>query len=119
MTIAIAIVVPVLDDWPSFAALVGDIALHCGDSDLSIHICAVDDGSFLPFAIETINVPPDSRVVSLEIVRLALNLGHQRAIAVGLCAMSERADLDAVVVMDGDGEDRPRAARLRRAGEPR
>lgn len=107
MTKAIAIVVPVLDDWPSFTALVADIAQEFRRGDLTVHICAVDDGSLAPFAIESIRVPPDSGVVSLEIVRLALNLGHQRAIAVGLCAVADNPAFDAVLVMDGDGEDRP------------
>jgi hypothetical protein len=107
MTRTVAIVVPVLDDWPSFAALVADIARQFRHGDLSIHICAVDDGSLVPFAIETISVPPDSGVVSIEIIRLALNLGHQRAIAVGLCAIAENPDFDAILVMDSDGEDRP------------
>lgn len=42
-----------------------------------------------------------------KILRLALNLGHQRAIAVGLCAVADRTQFDAVLVMDSDGEDRP------------
>lgn len=107
VTGTIAIVVPVLDDWTSFAALVADIANQFTGSEIAIHVCAVDDGSLAPFAIETIKVPPDSCVVSIEIVRLALNLGHQRAIAIGLCALADSTDFDAVVVMDSDGEDRP------------
>jgi hypothetical protein len=46
-------------------------------------------------------------VRSVQVLRLAANLGHQRAIAVGLTEMARREDLDAVVVMDSDGEDRP------------
>jgi len=106
VTRAIAIVVPVLDDWPSFAALVADIATQFTRAELAIHICVVDDGSLVPFSIEAIRVPPDSCVVSIEVIRLALNLGHQRAIAVGLCALAE-SEFDAILVMDGDGEDRP------------
>ena len=52
-------------------------------------------------------MPPDTCIRSIEILKLALNLGHQRAIAVGLCALSGRDDIDAVLVMDSDGEDRP------------
>lgn len=103
----IAIVVPVLDDWPSFSALVAEIASQFAPDDVAIHIFAVDDGSLAPFRIETIKVPPGSCVAAIEIIRLALNLGHQRAIAVGLCALADRADFDSVLVMDGDGEDRP------------
>lgn len=107
MTRSIAIVVPVFDDWPSFTALVADIARLFARSDVVIHICAVDDGSLGALPIEAISGPPASCVVSVEIIRLALNLGHQRAIAVGLCALADSAEWDAVLVMDGDGEDRP------------
>jgi polyisoprenyl-phosphate glycosyltransferase len=107
MTRTVAIVVPVLDDWPSFAALVADIASQYTGSDVGFHLCAVDDGSIAPPATEAIRVPPDSCLVAIEIIRLALNLGHQRAIAVGLCALAESSGFDAILVMDADGEDRP------------
>ena len=48
----------------------------------------------------------------VEVVHLLVNLGHQRAIAVGLCLAVEDADSDAVLVMDGDGEDRPQTIRF-------
>lgn len=107
MATTIAIVIPVLDDWASFAALVADIAEQFGRSGPAIHICAVDDGSLVPFAIDAVSLTRDSGILSLEIIRLTLNLGHQRAIAVGLCAIAESDDFDAVIVMDSDGEDRP------------
>ena len=40
-------------------------------------------------------------------LRLRRNLGHQRAIAVGLAYVEDRFKHDAVVVMDSDGEDDP------------
>lgn len=45
--------------------------------------------------------------LDVEILTLAVNLGQQRAIAAGLAVLAERKDVRAVVVMDGDGEDRP------------
>ena len=42
-----------------------------------------------------------------EVLTLNLNLGQQRALAVGLAHLAEREDAEVVVVMDGDGEDRP------------
>jgi hypothetical protein len=104
---AIVIVMPVLDDWPSLAALVADISMHFPRNDVAIRICAVDDGSLAPFDIDSVKLPATSCIVSIEVIRLALNLGHQRAIAVGLCALADCCDFDAVLVMDSDGEDRP------------
>lgn len=103
----LAIVMPVLDDWPSFAALVAEIAEQLPRDAFAVHIYAVDDGSLAPFDIDRLDVPPGSCIRSLEIIKLALNLGHQRAIAVGLCAIAENAEIAQVVVMDSDGEDRP------------
>lgn len=102
------ILTPVLDDWPSFSQLVGEIARQYRAEDVTFEIVAVDDGStdtcepaMLP------PLPPDSCITGVSVVRLALNLGHQRAIAVGLVSVSERRDIDGVIVMDSDGEDRP------------
>jgi polyisoprenyl-phosphate glycosyltransferase len=103
----IAIVMPVLDDWASFAALISEFAERFRASDFAFHICAVDDGSVEPFDIESVLPLNGSCVRSIEIVRLAANLGHQRAIAVGLCEIAERAEANTVLVMDSDGQDRP------------
>jgi polyisoprenyl-phosphate glycosyltransferase len=103
----IAVVIPVLDDWRSFAALIGEISDQFTGSGLTFQICAVDDGSMAPFDCDSVVLPEGSCIASLEVIRLAINLGHQRAIAVGLCAISGVDDIDAVVVMDSDGQDRP------------
>jgi len=101
----VAIVTPVLDDWPSFAMLVKRIAQHAARDTEWIEIVAVDDGSTEPFDPRTI--PPEPGIDAIRVVHLALNLGHQRAIAVGLVALSSREDLDGIIVMDSDGEDLP------------
>jgi polyisoprenyl-phosphate glycosyltransferase len=100
-------VVPVLDDWASFAALVGEISNEFTGSDVDIHICAIDDGSVTAIDLHSIILRPDTCISQIEIVKLALNLGHQRAIAVGLCEITNHDQVDAVIVMDSDGEDRP------------
>ncbi len=101
----VAIVTPVLDDWRSFAMLVRRIAGHTARYTEWVEIVAVDDGSAEDFDPGTIARPPG--IDAIRVVHLALNLGHQRAIAVGLVTLSSRKDLDGVIVMDSDGEDRP------------
>ena len=105
----VAIVVPVLNDWEQIERLIRE--LHClpALAHRRLRLIIVDDGSFPD--------PPDSAlaaafsgegpVIGATIVRLACNLGHQRAIAVGLTEASRRDDVEGVVVMDADGEDRP------------
>jgi hypothetical protein len=103
----LAIVTPVLDDWESFTQLVDNIARLSDGALDSIEIIAVDDGSVRSFDPCDIRLPATGTLRAVRVVRLALNVGHQRAIAVGLVTLAERKDLDAVVVMDSDGEDQP------------
>jgi polyisoprenyl-phosphate glycosyltransferase len=107
MTWTIAIVTPVLDDWVSFTVLVDEISNLFSGSEFAFHIFAVDDGSSTPFDADVVALPEGSCILSIEVIRLAANLGHQRAIAVGLCAIAASSEIDAVLVMDSDGQDRP------------
>ena len=107
MTRTIAIVTPILDDWVSFAVLVEEISNLFTGSDVAFHIYAIDDGSSIPFDVDAVPLPAASCILAIELIRLAANLGHQRAIAVGLSAIAESTVIDAVPVMDGDGQDRP------------
>lgn len=103
----LALVTPVLDDWLSFTALLEEISCALRGLEIGLHVYAVDDGSSVPFEPATIALPADPAIISIEVIRLAANLGHQRAIAVGLCTVVEDDAVDAVLVMDSDGEDRP------------
>ena len=107
MTRTIAIVIPVLDDWVSFEMLVAEISNLFSGSEFAFRLYAVDDGSTVAFDAEAVVLPEASCILSIEVIGLAPNLGHQRAIAVGLCAIAESAEIDAVLVMDSDGQDRP------------
>lgn len=101
----VTLLVPVFDDWAALSSLIPalDAALAAGGRTASILV--VDDGSRSepdmtnPLALRAIT--------SVEVLHLRTNLGHQRAIAIGLAQLEARGAPDAVVVMDGDGEDRP------------
>jgi polyisoprenyl-phosphate glycosyltransferase len=107
MNKTIALVTPVLDDWVSFTTLLTEISDALIASAIVLYVYAVDDGSIASLDPAEIALPAGSCVVSVEIIRLAANLGHQRAIAVGLCAVVEDDAADVVLVMDSDGQDRP------------
>jgi hypothetical protein len=96
-----------LDDWPSFSTLVERLAGAFAGSDSSLHVLAVDDGSASAPSAGSICLPRGGPVAEVSVLRLAVNLGHQRAIAAGLSRIAKRDDIDAIVVMDSDGEDRP------------
>lgn len=112
------IVVPVFDDWESFLMLARDLNKLASEVDLRFSVTAVDDGSTVPVPVDSREYAKLEYLDKVEIVQLVTNVGHQRAIAVGLCAAIEGSDCDAVVVMDADGEDSPAAIRelLREAG---
>lgn len=107
MTGAVAIVMPVLDDWMSFFQLLREIDHQQGLAGRRIRIMAVNDGSRMDFNPDCGQLSMAGSIEAVEIINLAVNLGHQRAIAVGLAAIAEQDDVDTVVVMDCDGEDRP------------
>ena len=100
----LTVVMPVYNDWQSATLLIRDIGVAMAGSGFAVRIVAVDDGStdVPPAALD-----PGPGIAAIECLVLAANLGHQRAIAVGLMAVAERTDADLVAVMDSDGEDRP------------
>lgn len=96
-------VTPVYNDWQSFHVLLEHLHLlqQKYQNRYSFSIVAVNDGSAETYADATPPIP----TTTLE---LKINIGHQRAIAVGLqYVYNEVENFDAVVVMDSDGEDRP------------
>jgi hypothetical protein len=103
----IAIVMPVLDDWISFSMVVKAIGHSLARTGHRFVVVAIDDGSAMHLSGDSTVLPEDGCVEAIEVLQLAINLGHQRAIAVGLVSVSQRDDIRTVVVMDSDGEDRP------------
>ena len=97
------VVVPVFNDGAALQMLAeGGAAATAGGPRPRLVI--VDDGSSEP------GPDPDALArtgLAGEILRLHRNLGHQGAIAVGLCHAVTRGDAGTIAAMDGDGEDRP------------
>ncbi|GAA4854015.1 glycosyltransferase [Luteimonas vadosa] len=99
---SLTIVTPVYEDREASGRLLEAIAEEFGDA---VHVVVVDDGSVRePLDIAHL----EQAGISDELIRLKRNVGHQRAIAVGLGYVSENLPDDmTVVVMDSDGEDIP------------
>jgi hypothetical protein len=105
----IAIVTPVFDDWQSFQKLVAELDKTGTSAGLRFTIFAIDDGSSIP-APSFGSAAERESVEEIHVVRLVRNLGHQRAIAVGLVETyryTSDQNFSAIVVMDSDGEDPP------------
>jgi polyisoprenyl-phosphate glycosyltransferase len=103
----ICIVIPVYNDWTSLWILLDRLNQVAKTSQAGIFVTVINDGSTeLPQEPSTL-LAGLTALMGVEVVQLALNMGHQRAIAIGLCVAVEDHNLDGILVMDGDGEDPP------------
>jgi glycosyltransferase involved in cell wall biosynthesis len=102
---SLALLCPVYNDWQSFAIVIGHLDKVLVDTSIKVDVFVVDDGSTVD--LDPDRIPPVNHIRSIECLSLLTNLGHQRAIAVGLCEIEQRHAYDAVLIMDSDGEDRP------------
>jgi polyisoprenyl-phosphate glycosyltransferase len=105
----ILVITPILDDWTSFAHLVGELGKVGTEANLRFTVLAIDDGSSQP-APALDHSSWSEGIAEVRLIHLVRNMGHQRAIAVGLVEAYRQFDREsyaAVVVMDSDGEDPP------------
>lgn len=100
----LALVSPVFNDWVCAQELLTRLAaLAPGLPPISVYL--VDDGSTERAALDP---GPWAHLLSdVSIVHAGANLGHQRAIAVGLTQALLDPEVDLIVVIDADGEDDP------------
>jgi glycosyltransferase involved in cell wall biosynthesis len=102
----VTVVMPVLDDWTSCRGVLLDLDRTLAGRAGRHRVLLVDDGSRETHEESLGDLALES-IEEVEILRLTRNLGHQRAIAIGLSHVA-RDPPDLVVVMDADGEDQPR-----------
>lgn len=96
------ILVPVYNDWESLRLLLERLDGALSRAGIRADVLVVDDAS----PQESGDLATRYQAIdNVRILPLRRNLGHQRAIAVGLAYVHEHCPCDAVVVMDADGED--------------
>lgn len=105
-TLNLAILMPVRDDWASAAVLIQRLDDALDQRGCAVEVFLVDDGSSQPVATGKFQTSSRS-VQTINIIHLRRNLGHQRAIAVGLAYLQALSRCGAALVMDADGEDTP------------
>ena len=100
------ILMPVYNDWDALSLLLPMLDRALKADGLTAGILLVDDGSTTapPKNFETVF----EAIVSVDVLSLRRNLGHQRAIAVGLSYIEANHAQASVIVMDSDGEDDPK-----------
>lgn len=105
----VVVLMPLRDDWASAAELIRLLDRVLSSYPCTLDVLLMDDGSVQEFQ------PADFQsrfavVRRIRTLRLRRNLGHQRAIAIGLAYVDKDIPCDAVLVMDADGEDTPEGA---------
>ena len=100
----IKILIPVYNDWETLIKLFDEINKAIEDiENVEFDCMIVNDASTTK--------PPDIKVPKnikkIEIFNMKQNRGHARCNAFGLRYLSKKDDFDHLIVMDGDGEDRP------------
>ena len=100
------VVMPVYEDREAASRLMKNLWAEYGDA---VTVVAVDDGS--------VRYPTDASVLDEAgikgvVIKLRRNVGHQRAIAIGLNYVADHMpDCPCTIVMDSDGEDTPESIR--------
>lgn len=99
------VLMPVFNDWTAAEALLARLGAVLHAEGLGADVLVVDDGSTHPVPA---GFGSGGRLAgALSLLRLRRNLGHERAIAVGLAFLHAQGGCDETVVMDADGEDDP------------
>jgi len=100
----IVIIIPVYNDWESLKKLLQDIdEIIVNIKDAKFSGIIINDAS--TFSAKEITKPKN--FTFLKIIELKDNQGHARCNALGLRYVSRNEKFDHVILMDGDGEDRP------------
>ena len=98
------ILIPVYNDWESLIKLLDEINKVITDIKNTEFDCMiVNDASTIK--LPEIKVPKN--IKKIEIFNMKQNKGHARCNAFAIRYLSKKDDFDHLIVMDGDGEDRP------------
>ena len=98
------ILIPLFNDWKSVSKLLEEIDLQTIDWEAEISVVLVNDASTENRPNFQLNY---KKIKSIKILNMKKNRVHQRCIAAGFKYICANEDFDRVIVMDGDGEDRP------------
>ncbi|RRB04847.1 glycosyltransferase [Larkinella rosea] len=99
----INIIIPLFNDWEAVSLLLDKIVATVEPAIRQrFHFLIVDDCSVTNYQQLPMNTGQ-----SLSILRLWRNVGHQKAIALGLSYLADQPEAYTTIVMDSDGEDKP------------
>ena len=101
----IVIIVPVYNDWKSLEKLIQEINKVLSNfKSISFSLLAINDGS----SVKAPNYKLPENLKKIEILNMRINQGHQICLANGINYAIKNYDFDYLILMDADGEDRPK-----------
>jgi hypothetical protein len=104
---AILVLMPVYNDWQVVPIVLERLDAALAGTGTPVEVILVDDGSSEAPDRQAFGHARYRAIQDVTALRLTRNLGHQRAIAIGLAYVNAHRGGHAVVVMDADGEDIP------------
>ena len=100
----IIILIPVFNDWESLKKLLNEIEENVKNiKNILIECLVINDAS----TIQKPKLIKPKSFQSLKILNMRKNKGHARCNAFGIRFIFKNKDFDNLILMDGDGEDRP------------
>ena len=100
----VIILIPVYNDWESLKKLFFEINQTINDlKNISFNCIVINDAS----SIIQPKISKPANIKSLKILNMYKNKGHARCNAFGIRYIIKNEDFDNLILMDGDGEDRP------------
>ncbi len=100
----IIILIPVFNDWESLEKLIFEIYNNTKDlKNILIDFLIVNDASSI--TQDKFKIPKE--IKSIKILNMKKNKGHARCNAFGIRYIIQNEHFDNIILMDGDGEDRP------------
>ena len=104
--LSITILMPVFNDWSAVDLLLKELDQVCAEANVRPRVVLINDrsteqsGSFLSWTPQSL--------AQVEIVDLRCNVGHQRALCVGVTHVHQEYPGSTLLMMDADGEDSPK-----------
>ena len=104
------ILIPIYNDWESLKKLLFEINSTIENiREVEFKCVVINDASTEPAP----EIKPPSNIESIELINMKENRGHARCNAFGIRYLAENNDsYDHIILMDGDGEDRPEEIKL-------
>jgi hypothetical protein len=100
----IIILIPVFNDWESLIKLINEINENINNfKDIDFECIVINDASTK--SCPSLSKP--NNIKSLQILNMKKNKGHARCNAFGIRYIFKNKEFDNLILMDGDGEDRP------------